>query len=248
MKSWTIVCITIISGAARGQAPVFEVAAIRPSPPVAVWAGFQTPGGGRFEGSHVTVKAMVAYAYGVRDLYVSGGPGWAASDQFEILAKADEGATPAQMRGMLQSLLAERFKVVARRETKELPVYDLALAKGGSKLQESSGAGGFVKYLGRGQIEGKAVPVAALTQYLSTELERIVLDKTGLAARYDFKLSWTPGEGLSEKLKISDTAPLDPGGASLFTALQEQLGLKLEAAKGLVETIVIDHVERPSGN
>jgi uncharacterized protein (TIGR03435 family) len=237
---------------AQTAAPAFEVATVKPSPDLMQWSGFQFPGGGRFEASHVTVKAMVAYAYGVRDFYVSGGPGWAGSDRFEIVAKAEASATPAQMRAMLQTLLAERLKLAVRRETKEVTVYQLVAAKDGVKssgLTESSRNGG-IRFVGRGQIEGMGNPMRGLANYLQTLLDQVVVDKTGLTGNYDFKLSWTPDESQAGKPGAQAGLPnaAEPGGASIFTALQEQLGLKLESSKGPVETLVIEHVEKPSDN
>jgi uncharacterized protein (TIGR03435 family) len=248
--------LAILAAAAlpvRPQSPAlevaaFEVASIRPASPAAGWSGFQTPGGGAFNASRVTLKATIAFAYDVREFNMSGGPGWAGSDEFEILAKAEANTTREQMRVLLRSLLAERFKLTVPRETRELPVYELVLAKGGPKLQESSKGGGFIRFGGRGVIEAHGVSTTGLSQYLSTELERIVLDKAGLTADYDFTLSWIPDESLPEKLKLIETTQPDPNRPSLFTALEEQLGLKLEAAKAAVETVVIDRVEKPSGN
>jgi uncharacterized protein (TIGR03435 family) len=247
--------IFLIALTARGQtpAPAFEVATVKRSPDVVGWAGLQFPGGGRFEASHVTVKAMVAFAYEVRDFYVSGGPGWAGSDTFDIVAKADASATPAQMRAMLRTLLAERFKLAVRPETKEATVYQLVVAKEGVKssgLQESSRKIGGIRFLGRGQIEGMGNTLSGLANYLQTLLDQVVVDKTGLTANYDFKLAWSPDESQAGKpgAQAGPANGADPGGPSIFTALQEQLGLKLEATKGPVETMVIERVEKPTDN
>jgi uncharacterized protein (TIGR03435 family) len=246
--------IFLIALAAQGQTttPAFEVATVKPSPALMKYLGFQFPGGGRFEASQETVKAMVAFAYEVRDFYVSGGPGWAGTDRFEIVAKADASATPVQMRAMLRTLLAERFKLAVRRETKEATVYQLVVAKDGVKssgLTESSRNGG-IRFLARGQIEGMGNTMSGLANYLQTLLGEVVVDKTGLTANYDFKLAWTPDESQAGKpgaqAGLGNAA--DPGGPSIFTALQEQLGLKLDATKGPVETIVIEHVEKPTDN
>jgi uncharacterized protein (TIGR03435 family) len=192
----TILLINLML-AAWGQsiAPAFEIASIKPSPQTELWNGFiQTPGGGRFEASHVTLKAMVAYAYDVRELYVAGGPGWIGSQPFEILAKADEHATPAQMRVMLQTLLAERFQLVVRPETKEARVFELVVSKSGSKMEEDSSEPGYLRVGGRGQMDGHRASMTQLALFLSTQLRQPVLDKTGLKANYNFKLAWTPDE------------------------------------------------------
>ena len=243
------------AGRARGQdaAPAFEVASIKPSPQVRMWSGFQPQPGGRFE-AHATVKAMVAWAYDIREFYVTGGPAWASSDEFTVVAKAETAATPAQMRQMLRTLLSDRFKVSVRRETKEAALYDLVAAKGESKLQEAKGDPGFIAFKGPGQIECQRIDMRGLAGYLQTLLGQVVLDKTGMTGVYNFKLTWTPDESQAGKPGAGPVggraenpagAAPDPG-PSIFTALQEQLGLKLEPGRGPVDTIVIEHVEKPS--
>jgi uncharacterized protein (TIGR03435 family) len=250
--------------AAWGQsaAPAFEVATIKPSAELMTWSGFLLPGGARlvgdgnlcpqcFEASHVTVKAMVAFAYGVRDFYISGGPGWAGGDRFDIVAKTETSATPAQIRVMMQTLLKERFKLAVRHETRNVTVYQLVVAKGAPKLTESSLKGGGIGFPGRGTAVGRGTPIFGLASFLQTLLGDVVLDKTGLTASYDFKLTWVPDEAQAGKPGAQGVAAangVEESGPSIFTALQEQLGLKLEASKGPVETLVIEGVEKPSAN
>ncbi len=191
---------------------------------------------------------MIAFAYGIRDFQVSAGPGWCASEGFDIAAKADENAAPAEMKIMLQTLLVERFQLVLRREMKETPVYELVIAKSGLKLRENGVMPKAMIFRGKGQVEGQMASASMLASFLSNQLGRTVLDKTGLIAAYDFTLKWTPDENESGP-KWPDTAPQpDPNGPSIFTAVQEQLGLKLEPQKRPMETLVIDRVERPSEN
>jgi uncharacterized protein (TIGR03435 family) len=170
---------------------------------------------------------------------------------------------------MLQALLADRFKLSIHRETKELPVYALVAAKNGPKLQEAKAdatypngikgpdgvARGGMMRIGGGEVTGQGLPIANLTRMLSQQLGRTVIDKTGLTGKYDFTLQWTPDESQGPMFKGADgappggnPAPPESSGPSLFTAIQEQLGLKLESQKGPVEIIVIDHVEKPSQN
>ncbi len=240
--------------------PAFEVATIKPSAELMTWSGFVFPGSERpdrpglatfFEASHVTVKAMVAFAYDVREFYISGGPGWAGGDRFDIVAKADASATRAQMRVMLQTLLKDRFKLALRHETRDATVYQLVVAKGVPKLQESSRKAGGIRFLGRGNVEGMGTAMFGLASYLQTLLGDVVVDKTDLTGNYDFKLSWIPDEAQAGK-PGAQGAPAangaEDGGPSIFTALQEQLGLKLEASKGPVETLAIERVEKPSAN
>jgi uncharacterized protein (TIGR03435 family) len=250
---------TRISGQAA-DVPAFEVATIKPSADLMVWSGFNFPGSERpdrpglatfFEASHVTVKAMVAFAYDVRDFYVSGGPGWAGGDRFDIVAKADPSATRPQIRVMMQTLLKERFNLALRHETRDATVYQLVVVKGGPKLTESSLKGGGIRFLGRGNAEGLGSAMFGLAGYLQTLLGNVVLDKTGLTGNYDFKLTWVPDEAQAGKPGAQGVAAangVEESGPSIFTALQEQLGLKLEASKGPVETLVIERVEKPFEN
>ena len=166
-----------------------------------------------------------------------------------------------QMQQRLQSLLADRFQVTIHRETKEAPVYALVVAKGGSKLQpserkEGNAPRGPMMRLGRGEINGQGVKLEMLATSLSNILGRSVVDQTGLSGNFDVKLQWTPDLGQSPTPfggaapppGVQAPPPPDPNGPSIFTALQEQLGLRLESQKGPVEMIVIDHVEKPSEN
>jgi len=178
-------------------------------------------------------------------------------------------SVPDPMTLMLQSLLEHRFQLKAHRETKELPVYQLVVSKSGPKFKLSEdqtppgspGQGGRAPSrsgpvprggmrLGRGVIEGNGVTLANLIGLLSLQLGQVVIDKTELKSLYDFKLDWTPAIGLERVAPgaLELTLPPPDSGPSLFTAIQEQLGLKLESAKGPVEVFVIDSVQKPSEN
>jgi len=159
---------------------------------------------------------------------------------------------------MLQAVLKDRFNLTIRRETRELPVYSLIVLKNGPKFQEAKPGDtypedggiepGATSMRGRGHLIGHAVPISSLVGALSIRagLGRTLQDKTGLTEKYNFTLRWTPGDGQSQA--SPESAPSDQVYPDLFTAIQEQLGLKLDSIKGPVEVIVIDHVERPSGN
>jgi uncharacterized protein (TIGR03435 family) len=188
------------------------------------------------------------------------------ADELQKLSPADRVIARQEM---LRALLAERFNLTIHREDKDVQVYYLVVAKNGPKLQEvklddaesdkskagpAPGSGAMTVGASGGQIRGYATTLATLTGMLTRTLHRPVLDRTGLTEKYDFTLRWTPDDnasqpapgGSSSGLPSADPAP--NSGPSLFTAIQEQLGLKLEPAKGPVEFIVIDRVERPSGN
>ncbi len=236
--------------------PKFEVASIKPADPSVRGFRIQTAPGGRYIATGVTVRFLIAQAYAVRDFQISGGPGWTDSERYEINAKGENGIEnkPGQMALMLQDLLADRFQLKLNRETKEMPIYTLVLAKNGAKLKDSTvGAEGRRMQTGRGRIEVQGIDMAGLAMQLSQQLRRTVLDKTGLAGNYDFKLEWTPDVGQQQlgpkEIGGPETAPpVDSTGPSLFTALQEQLGLRLESTKGPVEMLVIDRVEKPTEN
>ena len=190
----------------------------------------ENPGAIRVE--NLPLKALIEAAYGVRD-YQFSGPNWLDTVRYDVLAKPRVGATHAQFQRLLQVLLADRFKLRVHRESKEVGVYELVVVKAGSRLHESTGPRTF--FTARpALVSGTRVSMRELAAALSRLLDRDVTEHTGLAGVYDVKVEWTP-----------DSATGDLG-VSLFTALQEQLGLKLESATGRVDVLVIDHVERPT--
>jgi bla regulator protein blaR1 len=221
--------------------------------------------------TNFNLKELIGIAYGIftaaQDGRIVGAPSWITSESYDVEAKMDAATVDALKKlstsdralarqHMFQDLLADRCKLAAHWETKEFPVYELVLAKGGSKIQESkpsdgaSGGRGGMGLKGRGgPLTAHEVPISDLVGLLSMLLNRTVVDKTGLAGKYDFTLNWTPDDSNDPSFFPSSTGqPPDPAGPSIFAALQEQLGLKLETGKGPVKVIVIDHVERPSGN
>ncbi len=238
---------------AKTDAPKeFEVASIKPSAPGGRGVRIQMAPGGRLDVSNVTLKILIQQAYGVKDFQISGGPGWINSDRYDVVAKADGDVGRAeQLRPLIQKLLADRFQLTIHRDTKELPVYALVVGKNGPKLKESASNGpGAQIRMGRGVINGQAMGMGMLASELSRPLGRTVIDRTGLKGQYEIKLEWTPedGPGHGPGDGPESAPPPDTTGPSLFTALQEQLGLKLESSKGPVEIIVIDRVEKPSEN
>jgi len=237
----------------KTEAPKFEVASIKPADPNVPGFRIQTAPGGRYIATGVTVKFLIAQAYGVMEFQVSGGPSWIGNERYEINAKGESGIEnkPGQMGLRLQGLLADRFQLQLAGEAKEMPIYALVVAKNGAKLKESTvGVDGRRMQTGRGRIEVQGIDMASLANTLSQQVGRKVLDKTGLTGNYDFKLEWTPefGQPQGPKDGAAESAPVDSAGPSLFTAMQEQLGLKLESTKGPVEVLVIDRVEKPTEN
>jgi uncharacterized protein (TIGR03435 family) len=213
--------------------------------------------------TNLSVKNLVASAYNIRQYLISGGPSWVDSTAFDVQAKVADADValfkklPPTQRGlMLRKLLIERFHLAAHIETKTLPVYDLVVASGGPKFKAaapdpplSSDADPSDKpkprgmiTMGRGMTKMDDVPITALTNQLGYALDRPVIDKTGLTGKYDLSLKWRPDNQPPSDKGSDDELP------GLFTALQEQLGLKLEPSKGPVDTLIIDHVEMPTEN
>jgi bla regulator protein BlaR1 len=218
----------------------------------------------------VPVQMMLRAAFGIEDDRILGAPGWAKSDHYDIEAKVAPEDAPKldklkrdQRMMMLQPLLADRFGLKFHHETRQLPVYELVIAKGGLKMKESKPddptGGAPARHMtmigGRGKVDGQGSTMGSLAHVLSDQVGRTVLDKTGLTGMYDYSLNWTPDDapppmagGPAGGPPDNAPPPPDAGGPSLFTALQEQLGLKLEPEKGPVDVIVIDHIDKPSEN
>ncbi len=185
-------------------------------------------------------------------------PGWANDENFDIEAKVDPAEVAVfqklnfdKRQLMVQALLADRFKLRAHHETRELPIYELVIAKNGPKLQasETNPVPGDIT-VGRGRITGKNVVMYRLETALTRTLGRTIVDKTGLRGPYDFTLNWTPDDADPSSSQSPNGAAqeTDASWGSIFTAIQEQLGLKLVPAKGPVEVLIVDHVEYPSAN
>lgn len=273
-----ISAVLIVASGAIAQTdrrPEFEVASIKPSAPGSRGMFIRPTPGGRVSITNMTLKELIVIAWSVQSFEISGGPAWLDSARYDIAAKAENSFKDGELRTMLQALLADRFQLAIHRETKELPIYALTLARKDGKLGPGLAE---PKEGGCAQIEpGKPPPplspgapppcggftmqpralkasgalVAQMAAPLSRFLGRRVVDKTGLTARFDIGFEWTPDDIQLAQMQLPPDAPkpqFDPNGPSIFTAIQEQLGLKLESQKGPVETIVIDHVEKPSEN
>jgi uncharacterized protein (TIGR03435 family) len=237
----------------------FEVVSVKPSAPDVPGFFFQPQPGGNLRITGGTLKNLIAFAYNAREFAISGGPGWVNSDRFDIDARTAHlsppenlAANPQQMQERVKSLLAERFQLVIHNESKEQNVYALIVAKNGPKLHEVKPESNQMIRKRGTSITGEGVGIHMLVLNLANSLDRQVLDKTGLTGRYDFKLEWSlDALGVSSPVAATGAeVPVasEPGGPSLFAALQEQLGLRLEPQKAPVETLVIDHVARPSEN
>jgi uncharacterized protein (TIGR03435 family) len=208
----------------------------------------------------VTLKMLVMFAYGVAAYQISGAPSWIGTERWDIEAKTEGvqgGLSRAQSNALLQRLIQDRFQLKTRRESKKLPVYALVVAKSGLKLKPHASDATEMKprvSFGFGSATFTDSSIAGLAGQLTLYLDRPVLDQTGLRSSYDFTLQRTPAPNESSPQAMglpprADPAPpADSSGPSLFTALEEQLGLKLKSTKGRVDILAIDHVERPSEN
>ena len=234
--------------------PSFEVATVKPSDPNRPGRAF-TVRGRTFSTFNTPLTALISFAYNVHPRQIVGAPAWADSELFDITAQPEGEGQPndRQWRSMLQKLLADRFQLSFRREKRELPAYVIVVAPGGPKLARSGGdpnglPGLFFKGLGvLPAINATIGDFAGVMQ--SVVLDRPVVDRTGLAGRFDFTLQWTPdetqfgGRGGQAQTQAGPNAP--PG---LFTAMQEQLGLKMDATRAEVDALIIERAEKPSEN
>jgi len=217
------------------EQPQFEVAVIKPSASQFRGSTFYNPTPDRFQFDNVTIKELIAYAYGVREFQIEGASGWLNSDRYDILAKPEGRITGENAGEMVQNLLAERLNLKVHEDTKEMSVFALVESKGGAKLHDSTGRGEPIAHNGYGHMTGRHLTMENLTSMLAAQVERPVIDKTGITGQFDIRLEWVPEDS-------TETGP------SIFTAVQEQLGLKLESERAPVQIVVIDHVERPSDN
>jgi uncharacterized protein (TIGR03435 family) len=256
----------------------YEVASVKPNKSGGGNVSIRTADDG-LTVTNFPLQRLIQTAFGVPDYQISGEPEWTNSENYDIDAKMDAATADALKKlstddrrlarqHMLQALLADRFKLTFHRDSKELPVYWLVIAKNGPKLHEAkpgdtyanglpvpagrSGTGLMMLSGGVGTqtVTAQAVPIGNLARTLTTSVDRPVLDKTALTGLYDFTLTYAPDPSQLQGLSggAPGAQPSDPESPSIFTAVQEQLGLRLESGKGPVEIIVIDHIERPSGN
>jgi uncharacterized protein (TIGR03435 family) len=265
----------------------FEVASVKANKSGDNRIGIGFAPGGRFRATNVPVRELISAAYGtpqpIAAFQITGGPRWIESERFDIAAKAagdpqpGPNGPPPGMFVMLRNLLADRFQLSVHRETRDAPIYALALARAdrtlGPQLHSSSTDCAALMGAARGRgtppaspapgermpcgmrmfpgsLSGGSASMAQLTNVLARFVNRTVVDRTGLTGNYDLDLQWTPDQMPQGRGDPPPGAPplpaIDPNGPSIFTAVQEQLGLKLDAARGPVDVLVIDRVEHPT--
>lgn len=261
-----VVCLPIMVGALRGQSTAtglsFEVASVRPSDPNTRGMRLsRTPGGGLLA-TGVTVRTLIQWAYDVGDTQLTGGPSWMRDERFDIRAKTEQAEGPddidqapdaeqktahERLKERARSLLAERFQLRVHIEKGEQSAYLLTVGRNGHKMEPTADKGGITRNLG--MLQGKGSTMEMLAKVLGMTLGRPVVDHTGLDGRFKFQLEYAEEGGGKGK----DGAPVagsaaDPSGPSIFAAIQDQLGLKLEGQRVPVDVIVIDRLEKPSEN
>lgn len=273
----------ITSGVLAAQDPSFEVASIKPNKSGSGMIGIRFPGVGLFNVINMPLREMVRFAYQVQLTQIEGGPDWANSERFDIIAKAEGRPTMSQVHAMMRSLLAERFALKLHNETREMPIYELVVARAdkrlGTQLQPATNECRPIRVpngapkppppppggpgpeaippgddgvdlrcgalFGPGFITLRQFTMDRFARDLTMVARRVVVNRTGLEGRYDIDVEFSPEFRPAPPPGAPEIAAPPSDGPSLFTAIQEQLGLKLESARGPVEMLVIDAAQRP---
>jgi uncharacterized protein (TIGR03435 family) len=228
--------------------PAFDVASVKPTGrPFESSSTGWTVSHGSFTARAAWVRGLIAFAHDVRATLVHGGPEWVDTEQYDVLAKAGSADTSLdQMKAMVRSLLEDRFKLVAHREKRELPIYTLVVGKSGLKMQEAKeNDQTYVTAAGRGRLVATRVNMLSLIIMLSNSLGVPVHDETSLTGFYNISLEWTDALSQRSGNGAQQTVDAPP---DIFRAVQDQLGLKLNAKKGPVDILIVDRIERPSDN
>jgi uncharacterized protein (TIGR03435 family) len=267
MRTLTAILLFAFATTTMGQAPAFEAASVRKRTEPGGGSMGRQPGG-RFNAQGVSLQDLIVFAYNVQPYQIVDGPGWLDTERWDVAATGAPG-TPADVLLALQQLLADRFSLVVRRETRELPIYALIMARNDGRLgpqmktaaldcaaaraeaQKTGVIPPSAKQLcmvqGRlGSIQIGGAPLSDFTAMLSTRLQRTVVDRTGLAGPWDLTLTYTPEPTQIARGALSPLEPsvsFDPNGPSIFTAVQEQLGLKLESMRAPVAVLSIQGAE-----
>ena len=285
MRALTAIAIAaLLTATPAAQQPEFEVASVKPNRSGSGIIGIRFPGVGQFNVTNMPLREMVRFAFQVQPQQIEGGPDWSISDRFDIIAKVEGKPTMSQLHAMMRTLLADRFALKIHRETRDMPIYELVLARTdrrlGERLQPATsecrpvsvpagmpkppppppGAGDGRAALpeddidsglrcgalfGPGFITLRQFTMARFAHDLTMIARRVVVDRTGLTGRYDIDVEFAWEFRPAPPPGAPDLLPPANEGPSLFTAMQEQLGLKLESARGPVEMLVIDSAERP---
>jgi uncharacterized protein (TIGR03435 family) len=247
MKSPAI--LAVAASLAFAQAPEISVVSIKPSDPGTNSMGNRFPPG-RFTFTGYSLMSLIESAYSVKEYQILDAPGWMSSERWNLEGELTQPVSMFSYPQLLQPVLADRYHLKIRRETRTMPIYSLVIAKGGLKLKlAAEDAKQGTRY--GNMIVGERYDIRRLAFDLTGNLNMPVVDKTGLTGIYDMNLKWTPDPARPAFGDVRDPADLpapDPSRPEIFTAIKEQLGLELKAEKGPIDVIVIDHVERPTPN
>lgn len=246
MVKRSVVWLAAATALVRAQSgPHFEVAAIRPSPPSAGPRAPMRADPGRVTYNGLSPRILIQLAYKAPQWGIAGGPAWLDSDHYDVNATLPEGSSAERVPEMMQALLVDRFHLAIRREQRRMTGYELRVAKNGPKLKpgdpdEQWNEGTMKGGIFRGRLILHQANMPMLAEFLAGQVGRPVVNRTGLAGIFDVDFKWMPDDPAAESSSAS--------GPSLFTALDEQLGLKLEPARVDVDVLFIDHTEKPSAN
>jgi uncharacterized protein (TIGR03435 family) len=253
----------------------FEAASVKPNRSGDQGSSVRRQPGGRFNATNMPLRALITFAFQIQGFQLVNAPDWVAEERFDIVAKMEgdpppvmPGSGPDQMMLAARTLLADRFKLVTHRETRELDIYALVIARPDGKLgpalrQSNDDCARAMETLRQGgpppqmlcgarqnfgRIQFGGFPLSQFANGLAGQVGRVVIDRTGLTGLWDFELTFAPEQRRGPLPPGAELPPIDPNAPSLFTAIQEQLGLRLESTKGPVEVLVVDSVERPTGD
>jgi uncharacterized protein (TIGR03435 family) len=253
-RFWLPVILSAFAGLATAQ--TFDAVSIKTSAPDARGGGFNLSPG-HLNAKNQSLRDLVQFGWDLHDYQVSGGPSWAESEHYEVVATFPAGTSRADRARMMQAMLTDRFGLVVRRDSKEVSGYALIVAKGGPKLhapgnEEPGMMMGRSRATGQRTLTATSQPLANLASILSDIMARPVEDRTQIPGKFDFSMAWTPdavdgGTGATGGKVLPPPDNNEPG-PTIFTALQETVGLKLETAKVSVPVVIIEKAEKPSGN
>jgi uncharacterized protein (TIGR03435 family) len=255
---------------AEPSAVTFDVAAVKPHDPADPRIMMVAEPNGRFTARNVPLRMLIRTAYGVQDEQIVGGPDWLDSATFDVLATSPDGVPLTALPSELQALLADRFKLRIHRDTRELAVYLLVPARSGSatgpqltrhvcdrEVTTRAVDGNQLPWSpcanisnGAGRLSVKGAPIAAMLPFITPAVNRVVIDRTGLTGVFDLELRWAPEPVPARGAASAPATTPGPEDArpSIFTAVQEQLGLKLESGRAPIDVIVVDAAERPAAD
>ena len=247
MKSLAI--LLVATSLSFAQQLEISVVSIKPSDPGTNSMGNRFPPG-RFTFTGYSLMSLIETAYSLKEYQILDAPGWMSSERWSLEGELTQPVRMFTYLQLLQPVLADRFHLKIRRETRTMPIYSIVAAKGGPKLKPvEEGAKQGAQY--GNMIVDKKFEISRLAPMLSLSLNMPVVDKTGLTGEYDMNLKWTPDPAAPAFGDVRDPADIpapDPSRPEIFTAIKEQLGLELKAEKGPVDVIVIEHAERPTPN